>query len=68
MIAILCGHVHTALASSLDGIPVLGAPGIASTLAIDPDQRPRTLGDVPPGLALHQIDADGRLTTTFHPV
>ncbi|MGW1343765.1 metallophosphoesterase family protein [Kribbella sp. NPDC002412] len=26
VVAILCGHVHTAVASSLDGIPVLGAP------------------------------------------
>jgi len=67
VVAIFCGHVHTAFASSLDGIPVLGAPGIASSLALDPDRRPLTLGDVAPGLALHRIAADGTLTTTFHP-
>jgi 3',5'-cyclic AMP phosphodiesterase CpdA len=67
VIAIFCGHVHTAVASSLDGIPVLGAPGIVSSLGLDPDRRPLTLRDVPPGLALHRIAADGSLTTTFHP-
>jgi hypothetical protein len=67
VVAILCGHVHTAVASSLAGIPVLGAPGIASSLAIDPDRRPRVLEGAAPGLALHRIDGDGTFTTTFHP-
>ncbi|GLY71183.1 metallophosphoesterase family protein [Amycolatopsis taiwanensis] len=66
VVAILCGHVHTALASSLAGTPVLGAPGIASTLTLDPDRRPITMPDCPPGLALHHIDDDGSITTTFH--
>jgi 3',5'-cyclic AMP phosphodiesterase CpdA len=66
VLAILCGHVHTALASSLDGIPVLGAPGIASTLMLDPDHHPLASPDWPPGMALHRIDDDGTVTTTFH--
>jgi 3',5'-cyclic AMP phosphodiesterase CpdA len=66
VLAILCGHVHTALASSLDGIPVLCAPGIASTLRLDPDHRPLASRDSPPGMALHRIDDDGTVTTTFH--
>ncbi len=66
VVAILCGHIHTPLASSLSGTPVLCAPGVASTLALDPDRRPITVRDCPPGMALHRIDDDGTLTTTFH--
>jgi Icc protein len=66
VVAILCGHIHTPLASSLAGTPVVCAPGVASTLALDPDRRPITTADSPPGMALHRIDDDGTLTTTFH--
>jgi 3',5'-cyclic AMP phosphodiesterase CpdA len=66
VVAILCGHVHTPLASSLAGTPVLCAPGVASALALDPDRRPITRSDVPPGMALHRIADDGTVTTTFH--
>lgn len=66
VIAILCGHVHTPLAATLAGTPVLGAPGIASTLALDPDRRPIATRDNAPGFALHRIDDDGTITTTFH--
>lgn len=66
VVAILCGHAHTPLASSLAGTPVLGAPGIASALALDSDRRPMTMPNGPPGLALHRIDNDGAVTTTFH--
>jgi Icc protein len=45
---------------------VLCAPGIASALALDPNQQPITTSDSPPGMALHRIDDDGAVTTTFH--
>lgn len=63
--AILCGHVHTASASSFAGVPVLIAPGIVSALGADPGHRPLASQDHAPGLALHSIE-QGVVTTTFH--
>jgi 3',5'-cyclic-AMP phosphodiesterase len=62
--AILCGHVHTAFASSLDGTPVLIAPGVVSTLNLDASARPLTDSVAPPGYALHQVE-HSRIATTF---
>lgn len=62
--AILCGHVHTALASNLDGTPVLVAPGVVSTLHLDASARPLADPFAPPGYALHNIE-DRRIATTF---
>lgn len=64
--AILCGHAHIPLAASLAGIPVRVAPGVASTLTLDPAGRPLAAKDSPPGLALHRIGDDGSIITTFH--
>jgi 3',5'-cyclic AMP phosphodiesterase CpdA len=54
---VLCGHAHTALSATVDGVPVRIAPGVASTLRLsyepDPDTLDRT---APPGLALHHLD------------
>jgi 3',5'-cyclic-AMP phosphodiesterase len=66
VVGILCGHIHTALASSLAGTPVLCAPGVASTLALDPDRRPITNSASAPGMALHRIEDDGTITSSFH--
>lgn len=63
--AILCGHVHTAVTSSLAGVPVLGAPGIVSALGLDPDERPLANRSHAPGLALHRFE-NGTVTTSFH--
>lgn len=66
VIAVLTGHVHTALATTFAGRPLLGAPGIVSTMRlgsrIDPIADPRAM----PGLALHTVHPDLRLTTVFH--
>lgn len=66
VVAVLCGHIHTPLAASLAGTPVLCAPGVASSLALDPHRRPIMSTDGPPGLALHRIADDGGVITTFH--
>ncbi|MER7081829.1 Calcineurin-like phosphoesterase [Saccharopolyspora kobensis] len=66
VVAVLSGHVHTPLVSSLAGVPVLGAPGVVSELGIAPNRRPLLSSDGPPGMALHRIDDDGTVTTTFH--
>jgi 3',5'-cyclic-AMP phosphodiesterase len=66
VVAVLCGHIHTPLAARLAGVPVLAAPGVASALTFDPDQRPITEPEAAPGFALHRIDDDGAVTTSFH--
>ena len=65
VVAVLCGHEHTASSTMIAGRPLLVAPGVASTSRlpwenagiIDPAQ--------PPGLAFHILDADRRVTTHF---
>lgn len=63
--AILCGHLHTPAAATFAGVPLLLAPGVHSVLRLDPDHRPLTNREHPPGLALHRFDADG-VTSQFH--
>lgn len=63
--AVLCGHVHTAVTSSLAGVPVIAAPGVVSASRLDPDARPLTDHSHAPGMALHRF-ADGVVTTSFH--
>jgi Icc protein len=63
--AILCGHVHTAAASSFAGVPLLIAPGVVSALRPDPDGQPLVDRTQPPGMALHSFE-NGTVTTTFH--
>lgn len=62
--AILCGHVHTAAASSFAGVPLLIAPGIVSALRPDPDGEPLVSRTSPPGMALHSFEEG--VVTTFH--
>lgn len=65
VIGVLTGHVHGALAASFAGVPVLGAPGIASRLRLgskdDPIADPAAL----PGLAIHKFEGHA-LSTVFH--
>jgi Icc protein len=55
--AILTGHLHNAIVTSFAGFPVLGAPGIRSTvpLSFEPPSPTGSLVDplAHPGLALH---------------
>ncbi|MFA1537500.1 phosphodiesterase [Actinomadura monticuli] len=65
VVAVLCGHNHTAAATTFAGRPLLVAPGVVSTLVF-----PWQGGDVadhgaPPGAALHVLHDDGRLTTHY---
>lgn len=66
VVTILCGHVHLPLVSSFAGTPVVCAPGIASTLVLDQQDRIVLDRDSPPGMAVHRIDDDGTVTTVFH--
>lgn len=66
VIAVLTGHVHTALATTFAGRPLLGAPGIVSTMRLGGRTDPIADPDAMPGMAVHTVDADHRLTTVFH--
>lgn len=67
--AVLCGHAHTAAATTFAGRPLLGAPGVASTLVL-PWERGRVAGEMadehaPAGVAFHVLDDQRRLTTHY---
>lgn len=66
VVACFTGHVHTALATTFAGRPLLGAPGIISTMRLGSKTDPIADPDAPPGFALHTVDARGRLSTIFH--
>ncbi|HZX06694.1 metallophosphoesterase [Kribbella sp.] len=53
--AVLTGHVHNAITSTFAGHPVLGAPGIRSTVPLPFESTQNTLADphAHPGLAFH---------------
>lgn len=74
VVAVLCGHAHTAAAAAFAGRPLLVAPGVASTLrpVWTPPQTPGwqdalDLAD-PPAVAFHVLDEGGGLTTHYRVV
>ncbi|WP_234433437.1 metallophosphoesterase [Streptomyces sp. NRRL WC-3549] len=65
VVAVLCGHAHTAAAASFAGLPLLCAPGIVSTSLLPWEQGPDTswkTHDTPPALMYHLYE-EGRLTS-----
>lgn len=68
IVAVLTGHVHTALATTFAGRPLLGAPGIASTMRLGSRIDPIADPDAVPGLALHTLPAlpGATIRTVFH--
>lgn len=69
VVALLCGHAHTAAATTFAGRPVLVAPGVVSTLRLPWEHRGDTLDyDLPPAIAFHILDDDWRLTTHYRVV
>ncbi|UQX04109.1 metallophosphoesterase [Streptomyces sp. RerS4] len=70
--AFLCGHAHTAAATTFAGRPLLVAPGVVSTLRLpwerqdDPEHHVHL--DEPPAVAFHVLGDDGRLTTHYRVV
>jgi 3',5'-cyclic-AMP phosphodiesterase len=65
VVAVLCGHAHTAAASTFAGRPLLVAPGVASTLTLPWERGDVVDYDLPPAVAFHILDQDGRLTTHY---
>ncbi|MFA1551158.1 phosphodiesterase [Actinomadura chokoriensis] len=78
VVAVLCGHYHTAAATTFAGRPLLVAPGVVSTLRLpvergDTEKGDTESGDIadydaPPGMAFHILDDEGRLTTHYRTV
>jgi len=65
LVAILCGHAHSAAAATFEGLPVLVAPGVSSTVSLPWEQGEPVNYHLPPGLAFHTLADDRRLITHF---
>lgn len=66
--ALLCGHAHTPAVTGFAGRPLVAAPGVVSTLRMPWEGGPPMDYALPPMLAFHILDDDGRLTTHFRVV
>jgi Icc protein len=70
--ALLVGHAHTGAATTFAGRPLLVAPGVLSTLKL-PWEGGTTLDncadyELPPAIAFHVLDDEGRMTTHYRVV
>lgn len=66
IVAFLCGHAHTAAASTFADRPILVAPGVTSTLLLPWESDSDIDMEAPPALAFHIFDeATRRLTTHY---
>lgn len=65
VLAVFSGHVHTAFTATFAGVPVLGAPGIVSTLRLGSRINPIADPDAMPGFALHTV-VGRSIRTVFH--
>ncbi|MEU3772036.1 metallophosphoesterase [Streptomyces sp. NPDC032472] len=65
VVALLCGHAHVAAATTFAGLPLLVAPGVASTVPLPLEGRPAVDFELAPGLAFHVLDDAGRLVTHY---
>ncbi|MEV4669965.1 metallophosphoesterase family protein [Microbacterium sp. LWO12-1.2] len=65
VIAVFTGHVHAAFTAMFAGVPVLGSPGIVSTMRLGSRTNPIADFDAMPGFALHSIDRQN-VRTVFH--
>ncbi|MWA00333.1 hypothetical protein F8568_008090 [Actinomadura sp. LD22] len=63
VVAVLCGHAHTAAATTFAGRPLLVAPGVVSTIRLPGQNGAVADHAAPPGVALHTLDDERRLTT-----
>jgi 3',5'-cyclic AMP phosphodiesterase CpdA len=68
VVAVLCGHAHTAAATMFAGRPLLVAPGVLSTGVTPWDVSATADYAAPPAVAYHILGDDGRLTTHYRPV
>ncbi|WP_431980856.1 metallophosphoesterase [Streptomyces qinglanensis] len=67
---LLCGHSHTPAVTTFAGVPLVAAPGVVSTLKMPWEGEEGGPIDytLPPVIAFHVLDDEGRLTTHFRVV
>lgn len=68
VVAVLCGHVHSAAATTFAGRPLLAAPGVVSTGVLPWEGHDSADLTAPPAVAYHVLGDDGRLTTHYRPI
>ncbi len=68
VVAVLCGHAHSAAATMFAGRPLLAAPGVVSTGALPWEERDSADMQAPPAVAYHVYGDDGRLTTHYRSI
>ena len=68
VVAVLCGHAHSAAATTFAGRPLLVAPGVVSTSALPWEERDSADLTAPPAVAYHALGDDGLLITHYRPV
>lgn len=62
VVAVLCGHAHTAATTTFAGRPLVVAPGVVST-AVLPVEGDHVIDfDLPPAIALHVVGDHGLVT------
>lgn len=69
VVAVLCGHAHTAASTQFAGRPLVVAPGVATTamLPLERPEGPVLDAELPASIAFHVLDG-GRLTSHFRVV
>jgi Icc protein len=65
VVAVLCGHAHTAATTTFAGRPLLVAPGVVSTSILPFESNEIVDFGLPPAIAFHVVDADHGLVTHF---
>jgi Icc protein len=68
IVALLCGHAHSAAATTFAGRPLLVAPGVVSTSLLPVEGGAVVDLTLPPMIALHLLDQERRLTTHYRVV
>jgi 3',5'-cyclic AMP phosphodiesterase CpdA len=68
VVAVLCGHVHSAAAATFAGRPLRAAPGVVSTGVLPWEERDSADLTAPPAVAYHVLGDDGHLTTHYRPI
>lgn len=68
VLAVLCGHIHSACATTVGSVPVLAGGGVASTVTLDEEELPFITATLPPTFAVHLIGDDDRVVTHWRAV
>lgn len=68
IVALLCGHAHSAAATTFAGRPLLVAPGVVSTSLLPFEPGGIVDLTLPPMIAVHLLDQECRLTTHYRVV